>query len=214
MKSFLVIGLGRFGFNMVETLVELKNEVMAVDISEEKVENLLPLVTDGQIGDSTNENFIKSLGVSNFDVCIVAIGEDFQSSLITTALLKDHGAKFVLARASNDVQAKLLSRIGADKVVFSEKEMARRLAVKYSTKGLFEYFELSDNISMCEIITPKNWVGKTVIELDVRKKYNISVIATKEGGKIKALPGTEHVFNNNETLILLGNMADVRRITG
>lgn len=213
MKSVLVIGLGRFGSNMVKTLVDLKNEVMAVDISEERVENLLPILTDGQIGDSTNEHFIKSLGVGNFDLCVVAIGDDFQSSVITTSLLKDYGAKFVLARASDEVHAKFLKRNGADRVVFAEKEMAKRLAIKYSSNSIFEYFELSPEISMWEIQPPKTWVGKSVIDLDVRRKHNLSVIAIKQNGQIVAMPGAEHVFDKNETLILLGNINDIKKVT-
>ena len=213
MKSVLVIGLGRFGSNMVKTLVDLKNEVMAVDISEERVENLLPILTGGQIGDSTNEHFIKSLGVGNFDLCVVAIGDDFQSSVITTSLLKDYGAKFVLARASDEVHAKFLKRNGADRVVFAEKEMAKRLAIKYSSNSIFEYFELSPEISMWEIQPPKTWVGKSVIDLDVRRKHNLSVIAIKQNGQIVAMPGAEHVFDKNETLILLGNINDIKKVT-
>lgn len=213
MKSVLVIGLGRFGSNMVRTLVDLKNEVMAVDISEERVEDLLPILTDGQIGDSTNEHFIRSLGVSNFDLCVVAIGDDFQSSVITTSLLKDYGAKFVLARASDEVHAKFLKRNGADRVVFAEKEMAKRLAVKYSSNSIFEYFELSPEVSMWEIETPKSWIGKSVIDLDVRRKHNLSVIAIKQNGQIVSMPGADHVFDPSETLILLGNINDIKRIT-
>lgn len=213
MKSVLVIGLGRFGSNMVKTLVELKNEVMGVDESEEKVESLLPLLTDGQIGDSTKESFIKSLGVRNFDLCVVAIGDDFQSSLVTTALLKDYGAKFVLARASNEVHAKFLTRNGADKVVFAEKEMAKRLAIKFSSDSIFEYFELSSNFSICEIQTPKSWIGKSVIDLDVRRRHNVSVVAIKVDGKVSAMPGADHVFSSAETLLVIGDMQDIRKIT-
>ena len=171
MKSVLVVGLGRFGRHMAAKLIEEGNEVLAVDINEDRVNDALDLVTNAQIGDTTNEHFIASLGVGNFDLCVVAIGDNFQSSLETTALLKDYGAPFVLSRANRDVHAKFLLRNGADKVVYPEREMAERLAVKFGTDNIFDYIELTPDYSIYEIPVPAPWVGKSIVEKGVRNKY-------------------------------------------
>ena len=154
MKSILLIGLGRFGRHMAQTFHEMKNEVVAVDRDEERVNAVLQFVTSAQIGDSTNEAFIRSLGVRNFDLCVVAIAEDFQSSLETTSLLKECGATQVLSRASRDVHAKFLLRNGADQVVYAEKEMASRLAIRYSSDSIFDYIELTPEYAIFEIAVP------------------------------------------------------------
>ena len=150
MKSILLIGLGRFGRHVAAKLHELKHEVLAVDNNEERVNDVLPYVTNAQIGDSTNEQFIASLGIRNFDLCIIAIGDNFQSSLETTALIKDYGAKFVLARASRDVHAKFLLRNGADDVIYPERQMATWAAVRYSADHVFDYIELTKDYSIYE----------------------------------------------------------------
>ena len=148
MKSILVIGLGRFGRHMAKKFSEQNNDVMAIDINEERINNVLSVVTNALIGDATNERFMETIGVRDFDLCVVAIGDNFQSSLETTALLKDLGAKFVLARASRDVHAKFLLRNGADDVIYTEKETAERLAVKYGSDNIFNYIELNDEYSI------------------------------------------------------------------
>ncbi len=211
MKSVLLIGLGRFGRHMAEKLLELRHEVLAVDRNEERVNEILPLVTNAQIGDSTNEQFIESLGVRNFDLCVVAIGDDFQSSLETTALLKEHGAPFVLARASRDVHAKFLLRNGADDVVYPERQMASWAAVRYSADHIFDYIELTDDHSIFETAVPAAWVGKTIVELAVRQKYHINILATKHGGRLEPLPGPSHRFRADETIFILGSNRDVQR---
>ena len=175
MKSILLIGLGRFGRHIAEKLNELNHQVLAVDKQEDRVEAVLPFVTSGQIGDSTNIEFLQSLGIGNFDVCIVAIGGDFQSSLETTAYLKDLGAKLVVSRAARDVQARFLLRNGADEVVYPEKQLANWTAIRYSSEHIFDYIQLSDDHAIFEISIPENWVGKTVGNIDIRKKYNIAV---------------------------------------
>ena len=143
MKSVLIIGLGRFGMYMAKKFTELGNHVMALDTDEEKINEILPYVTSAQIGDGTKSAVLDSIGVDNFDICVVCVGENFQSSLETTSLLKEAGAKFVLSRASTEIQAKFLLRNGADEVVFAEKEMAERLAVKYSANNIFDYIQLT-----------------------------------------------------------------------
>lgn len=212
MKSVLVIGLGTFGTHMAMKLEALNNEVLAIDIDEDKVNKILPFVSNAQIGDATNEQFIHSLGVNNFDLCVVAIGENFQSSLETAALLKDHKAKFVLARATSEVQRKFLLRNGADKVVYIEKEFAERLGTKYGSSNIFDYIELNSDYSIYEIMVPPSWVGKTILEKDVRSNYRISILAIKEDDAINPLPSIDHVFTNCETLIIMGHNDDVKKL--
>ncbi len=211
MKSVLLIGLGRFGRHMAQKLRELHHEVLAVDRNEDRVNNALPYVTNAQIGDSTNEQFIASLGVRNFDLCVVTIGDDFQSSLETTALLKEQGAPFVVARANRDVHAKFLLHNGADDVIYPEKQMAAWAAVRYSSEHIFDYVELTEDHAIVETAVPANWVGKTVLEIDVRKKYRINILATRRGGKLEPLPGAAHCFQGDETMFILGDNRDVQK---
>lgn len=213
MKSILLIGLGRFGRHMAQTFHEMKNEVVAVDQDEERVNSVLPYVTSAQIGDSTNEAFVRSLGVRNFDLCVVAIAGDFQSSLETTSLLKECGAELVLSRASRDVHAKFLLRNGADQVVYAEKEMATRLAIRYSSDSIFDYIELTPEYAIFEISVPANWAGKTIVQTAVRTKYHISILATKRNEVIYPLPRPEYEFKGTERLIVMGRREDVLRLT-
>ena len=212
MKSVLIIGLGRFGKHMAQKFSEQGNDILAVDTDEDRVNAVLPFVTDAQIGDATNEMFVESLGVANFDLCVVAIGDNFQSSLETTSLLKDMGAKFVLSRASRDVHAKFLLRNGADEVVYTEKETAERLAVKYGNDSVFDYIEINEDYSIYEIGVPDSWVGKSILDKKVRTKYNISILATKRGKEIYPLPHPDHVFSETESLMILGRNEDVKRL--
>lgn len=211
MKSILVIGLGRFGRHMAKKFSEQNNDVMAIDINEERINNVLSVVTNALIGDATNERFMETIGVRDFDLCVVAIGDNFQSSLETTALLKDLGAKFVLARASRDVHAKFLLRNGADDVTYTEKETAERLAVKYGSDNIFNYIELNDEYSIYEIAVPSSWLNKSILKVNVRSKYGISILATKQGNNIYPLPKPEHVFTDSESLMILGKNEDVSR---
>lgn len=211
MKSILIIGLGRFGRHMAKKFSEQNNDVMAIDINEERINNVLSVVTNALIGDATNEQFMETIGVRDFDLCVVAIGNNFQSSLETTALLKDLGAKFVLARASRDVHAKFLLRNGADDVIYTEKETAERLAVKYGSDNIFNYIELNDEYSIYEIAVPSSWLNKSILKVNVRSKYGISILATKQGNNIYPLPKPEHVFTDSESLMILGKNEDVSR---
>ena len=211
MKSILIIGLGRFGRHMAKKFSEQNNDVMAIDINEERINNILSVVTNALIGDATNEQFMETIGVRDFDLCVVAIGDNFQSSLETTALLKDLGAKFILARASRDVHAKFLLRNGADDVIYTEKETAERLAVKYGSDNIFNYIELNDEYSIYEIAVPSSWLNKSILKVNVRSKYGISILATKQGNNIFPLPKPEHVFTDSESLMILGKNEDVSR---
>lgn len=211
MKSILIIGLGRFGRHMAKKFSEQNNDVMAIDINEERINNVLSVVTNALIGDATNERFMETIGVRDFDLCVVAIGDNFQSSLETTVLLKDLGAKFILARASRDVHAKFLLRNGADDVIYTEKETAERLAVKYGSDNIFNYIELNDEYSIYEIAVPSSWLNKSILKVNVRSKYGISILATKQGNNIFPLPKPEHVFTDSESLMILGKNEDVSR---
>jgi len=209
MKSILLIGIGRFGFHLAQKFRALHQEVLAIDRDEAKVNQVLPYVTNAQIADCTNEKFIKSLGVRNFDVCIVAIGSDFQSSLEITALLKDNGAPLVLSRASSDVHGKFLLRNGADEIVYPEKQIAKWAAVCYSSESIFDYVQLTPDYSIYEVSTPPSWVGKTLAALAVRQRYNINVLATKKGTALDPLTGPEHEFQADERLLIMGHNKDL-----
>ena len=211
MKTILLIGLGRFGRHVAIHLNSLGHQIMAVDTQEERIEAVLPYVTNAQIGDSTNEQFIASLGVRNFDLCVVAIGDNFQSSLETTALLKEHGAPFVLSRAAREVHAKFLLRNGADEVIYPEKQMANWAAVRYSGDHIFDYVQLTPDHSIYETAVPESFVGKTVVELAVRQKYRVNILATKRDGVLEPLPGPNHCFTADETIFILGGNKDLQK---
>ena len=203
MKSILLIGLGRFGRHVAEKLYELDHQVMAVDKQEDRVEAVMSYVTNAQIGDSTNMEFLETLGVSNFDVCIVAIASDFQSSLETTAYLKDLGAKMVVSRASRDVHARFLLRNGADEIVYPEKQVANWTAIRYSSEHIFDYVQLSDTHAIFEIEMPQNWVGKTIGQVDIRKKFNINIMALKRDGKLDMAIRPDTMLTDDATMLVL-----------
>lgn len=211
MKNILLIGLGRFGKNIALQLNKLGHEVMAVDNNEERVNEILPIVTNAQIGDSTNTEFLKSLGIRNFDVCIVTIGGDFQNSLETTSLLKELGAKLVVSRAERDVQAKFLLRNGADEVVSPEKQVANWAAIRYTADHIRDYIEVDEAHAIFEVEVPKGWIGKTVGELDIRRKYSINIMATKENGKINMAVTPETVLTDKITLLVLGSYKKLQK---
>ena len=212
MKSILLVGLGRFGRHIAEKLYELDHQVMAIDRKEERVDAVMPFVTNGQIGDSTNEDFLMSLGIGNFDVCIVAIGDDFQSSLETTSLLKEMGAKLVVSRAAGDVQAKFLLRNGADEIVYPERQLANWTAIRYSSDHIFDYIELDEEHAIFEIQVPEGWIGKTVGELDIRKKYSINIMALKQEGKLDLSITPDTCIVQGQTMLVLGRNKEVQKV--
>lgn len=212
MKSVLLIGIGRFGRHAAMQLYELGHEVMAVDIREDRINKCLDYVTNAQIGNSTNAEFLHSLGPSNFDLCIVTISNNFQSSLETTSLLKELGAKRVVSRAERDVQAKFLLRNGADYVVYPEKQMAKWTAIRYIADNVLDFIELDDANGIYEVEVPTAWIGKTVGNIDIRKKYQVSIIATKQGGKLNAVVNPNTVLSPNLTLLVIGSKKDLHKI--
>lgn len=210
MKNILLIGLGRFGRHIAMKLDELGHQVMAVDNDEHRVDAVLPFVTNAQIGDSTNEDFLQSLGVGNFDVCIVAIGDNFQNSLETTSLLKELGAKMVVSRAARDVQAKFLLRNGADEVVYPERQLADWTAIRYSSDHILDYIELDQEHAIFELSVPEDWVGKTIGQLDIRKKYNINIMALKSNNTMNLRITPDTLLTADSTMLVLGEMAHIQ----
>jgi len=204
MKSILLIGIGRFGKHIAMDLHRLNHQVMVVDDNEERINELLPYVTNAQIGDSTNRDFLESLGVNNFDVCFVAIGKDFQSSLETTCTLKELGAKLVVSRAASDVHAKFLLRNGADEVIYPEKQIAKWASIRYSADHILDYIELDESHAIFEVSVPKAWVGKSILQLDVRRKYDINIMGVKRGGRMNVSVSPDTVLTEDVTLLVLG----------
>ncbi|MCJ7691086.1 MAG: TrkA family potassium uptake protein, partial [Clostridiaceae bacterium] len=212
MKSILVIGIGRFGRHLSQKLVELGNEVMIVDKDEEKLIELLPFATNAQIGDCTNETVLRSLGIKNFDLCFVCIGNNFQSSLEITSLLKDLGAKYVISKASRDIHVKFLMRNGADEVVDPERDIAKKLAVRYSANNLFDYIGITKDVAIYEIPPLVSWIGKSIKETNLRARYHVSILATKVGDKVSPLTSAEHIFTAEEHLMVMGDHKNVEKI--
>ncbi|MDF2677232.1 MAG: TrkA-N domain protein [Bacillota bacterium] len=213
MKSVLIIGMGAFGQHLALKLIDLKNEVMIVDKDEEVITEMSPLVTDAEIGDCTKEEVLKSIGVSNFDICFVTIGDNFQSSLEITSLLKDLGAKYVISKASRDIQAKFLLKNGADEIVYPDKDMAEKLAIRCSVKNVLDYFEISDDYSIYELPIMQSWVGKTIGEINVRKKYNINILIIKNDNDIITLPSIDYYFKTNDIIIVLGTSNNIMKFS-
>lgn len=211
MKSILLIGLGRFGMHMVSELAALGHHIMAVDRNEDKVNEALPYVTNAIIGDSTNPDFLNTLGVDNYDLCIVAIAEDFQSSLETTSQLKEMGARYVVSRAEYPTQEKFLLRNGADEVVFPEKQVSKWAAIRYTADHILDYVELDDDYSIFEVTIPKEWIGLTIKDLDIRPKHGINVIALKENGKTDVRITPDSVLSVGKTMLVLGEYKEIQK---
>ena len=211
MKSILLIGLGRFGRHIAMKLDELHHQVMAIDKEDSRVEAILPYVTNAQIGDATNEDFLSSLGVRNFDVCIVAIGDNFQNSLETTALLKELGAKLVVSRAARDVHAKFLLRNGADEIVYPEKQLANWTAIRYSADHILDYIELDEEHAIFELSVPHDWIEKTVGQLDIRKKYNINIMAIKTNGILDLRINSDTYLPSDSSMLVLGEIKYIQK---
>jgi len=210
MDSALIIGLGQFGSHIAKRMSDLRCEVMAIDVNEERINEILPYVTNAQIGDSTNEEFMRSLGVRNYDVCIVTIGSSFQTSLETTALVKELGAPVVVSRASNDVQMKFLLRNGADDVVYPEKQMALRVATKYASKSILDFIQLDSSISIFEMKIPKEWYGKTLAQLDLRKKFNVNIIAIKRDDHVN-IPYPDSKMTSEDVALVIGEPKNIQK---
>lgn len=213
MKSILIIGLGRFGRHMAQKFMENGHEVMAIDSNEDRADDAVGDIQQILIGDATEERFMAGIGVDNFDLAVIAIGEHFQTVLEITVLLKDLGCKYIVARAARNVHKKLLLRNGADYVVYAEREVAERLAIKFGADNIFDYVELTPEIGIYEIAVPQKWKGKSIVELSIRNKYHVSVMATKKNDKIFPLPDPRHVFAENESIMVMGTAEDIRNLS-
>ena len=211
MKSVLLIGLGNFGSQLAKQLNERGHEVMAIDKNEARVNDILPYVTEALIGDSTNREFLRTLGVGNYDVCIVTISVDFQSSLETASLLKELGAALVVSRADRDVQEKFLLRNGADEVINPEKQIAGWAAIRYTANNIADYIRLDDEHAIFEVRVPAPWIGRTVGAIDIRKKYGINILAVREDGKMDLSVTPETVLTANKTLLILGEQRSIEK---
>lgn len=213
MKSVLVIGAGQFGTHIAQRMEELHCEVMAIDIDEDSINDILPYVTDAKIGDGTNEDFLRTLGIDNFDVCFVTLGSHFQTSLETTSLLSELGAKKVISRATNDVQMKFLLRNGADEVVYPEKQTALRLATKYASDNILDFFHLEKEYYIYELKVPKAWYGKTLMQIDVRKRHNINILTIKRGNDV-LIPAADTMIKPDDIAFVLGEAGAIQKALG
>ncbi len=212
MKSVLIIGMGAFGRHLAVKMTELKNDVMIVDKDAAIIDEMSSMVADAQIGDCTKEDVLRALGVGNFDVCFVTIGDTFQSSLEITSLLKDLGAKYVISKASRDIQAKFLLRNGADEVVYPDRDMADKLAVRCSANNVLDYFSLTDEFSIFEIPTMQSWIGRSIVEVNIRKKYHINILLVKNGSSIMTMPRADYVFKEDDKIIVIGKADEILRL--
>lgn len=212
MKSILIIGIGRFGQHLCENLCDIGNDVMVVDQDESRLEAVSSKVVDAKIGDCTNKDVLKSLGVSNFDVVFVCIGTNFQSSLECTSLVKEMGAKKVVSKANRDIHAKFLLRNGADEVIYPDRDIAIRTAVRFSSDNVFDYMELNDEFTVCEIAPMKEWVGKSLMELGLPKKYGISVLGTKLNNKARVALSGSYQIKSDEHLLIAGSWESISKV--
>lgn len=213
MKSILVIGMGTLGFCLAQKMQELGNDVMVIDKNEERIQELSTIFNDAIAGDCTNPALLKSIGVNNFDYCFVAIGEDFYASLEITSLLKEQGANCVVSKAKRFRQAEFLKKIGADEVFFPEREIAEKLAVRYNATNIFDYIELTSDCSIFEIPIISEWVGKTIVEINVRRNYNVNIIAIKKEMHIDPMPQGSYRFEEGDLIIVIGKSSDVFRLS-
>ena len=204
-KQYLVIGCGRFGSSVAKKMCQLGNEVRVIDKDEDSINNIAELVTHTAIVDVTEERDLKSIGLGNFDVVIVAISSDIRASIMATVMAKEMGVPKVVCKAKDELQAKVLYKIGADKVVFPERDMGIRLAYNLASENILDQINLDPEYSIMEIVTPQNWVGKTIIELNLRAKYDITVLAVKTQSGLKVMPSPNYKMQEKNILIIIGN---------
>ncbi len=210
-KSVLLIGLGEFGLHMARKLNEMNIEVMGVDFNEEKVNEALPFVTEAQIGDSTNPEFLETLGVRNYDCCVVTIGANFQNSLETTSLLSEMGAKRVISRANTEIHEKFLKRNGADMVVYPERQMANWTAIRCSFENIIDYITVDEDYSIVEVNIPDDWHGKTLSQLNIRNKHGINVLGIRNNGRLDMDIGFDTLLTKEKTIMVLGSRKNIAK---
>ena len=213
MKTYLIVGLGRFGTAVALKLQELGNEVMVIDENEEQVQKLSDKVTYAVVGDARDEGVLESLGVRNLDCAIVAIGQDLAASVVITLNLKSLGVPQVICKAQDDLQKRAMEKLGADRVVIPEREMGLKLAQNLTSSSVLDYVELSKDCGLAEIITPKPWAGKTLLEIDVRKKFGVTVAGLRKAdGDLTVFVDANYKLNSDDELLLVGNNEDLARV--
>ena len=212
MKSVLIIGMGRLGHHLCKNLAEMGNEVMIVDRDEESMQDILSVAMMAKVGDCTKEDVLRSLGVGNFDICFVCISSDFQSSLEITSLLKELGAAYVVSKANRDIQAQFLLRNGADEVIYPERDVAERAAIKYGSNKVFDYIEMAEGYSILEIPPMHGWIGKSIVQLAIRSRYHVSILGIKVNGHLQFLPHPDRVLAAEDHLMIVGMKKDIERI--
>ena len=210
MKSVLILGAGNFGSMLARQMNAQGFEIMIVDARESLINAVMPYVTDAQIGDCTNPTFLRSLGVDNYDLCVVSMSENFQTSLEATSLLKELGAKQVIARAKNEIQEKFLLRNGADAVVFPERQMANWTAIRYSSDHIENYIDVSDGYSIYEVRVPEEWDGKRIDEIDVRRKFGFSILGIRNI-KMNMNPPHDTILRKEESMLVLGKDKELQQ---
>ncbi|MTI79706.1 MAG: TrkA family potassium uptake protein [Firmicutes bacterium] len=203
-KTFAVLGLGRFGHSLATTLYRNGHEVLAVDRNEKKVEDIVEYVTHAVTADVADEQALKELGMRNFDVVVVSIGQDMQTNILVTVMLKDMEVKRVVSKARTELHGKVLERVGADEVVFPERDMGERVARALVSKNIMEQITLSTDYSIAEVIAPKNYIGKTLLDLDFRKELGVNILAIRRDNDIVISPGAKTIIRENDILVAIG----------
>ena len=211
MRSVLIIGLGRFGNHLAAKFAELGNDVMVVDNNEDNIRAVMHSTCSAKIADCTKEEALRSLGVGNFDICFVTIGGSFQNSLETTSLLKELGANLVISRAERDVQEKFLLRNGADRVVYPEKQVAKWASIRYADDHILDYMEVDASHAIFEVAIPDEWIGRSVGELDIRRRYNINILAVKKEREVSVTISVDTVLEADSTLLVLGDYKAIQK---
>ncbi|MGG7143717.1 potassium channel family protein [Clostridium nigeriense] len=213
-KQFVIIGLGRFGSSIAKTLYSLGNDVLAIDKDEDVVQEIADSVTHAVQLDATDESALRSLGIRNFDVAVVTIGDNIQSSIMATLLVKELGVKYIIAKGHNDLHEKVLYKIGADRVVLPEKDMGIRVAHNLVSASILDYIELSKDYSIMEIQALREWSGSTLNKLKLRSKYGINVMAIKRDDKVNLSPSADDIIEENDIIVAIGSAEDLSRLEG
>ena len=213
MKSFLIVGTGTFGHHLCHELSKTKCDIMIADQSSDAMDDLLPLVVSAKVGDCTNIDVLRSFGIPSFDACFVCVKSDFQACLEITDQLKELGAKKIYSKADRELEAKFLTRAGADRIIFPEREAAARIADSESSDRIFDFIQLAENYAICEISPRAEWVGHTVAELGFRAKYGLNLVAAKKGTQVRPVLDPGYTFSADEHVLVLGSITDVRKAT-
>ena len=213
-KQVVVVGLGRFGESLAKTVYDLGHDVLVIDMDEEKIADIADYVTHAVQMDATDENALRKLGLSNFDVAVVTIGSDIQASVMSALLMREMGVKYVIAKGHSDLHAKVLYKIGANKVILPEKDMGKRVAHNLVSSNILDYIELSSEYSIMEIEALDSWVEKSLIDLELRRKYGINVVAIKDGSKVNVSPGADEIIKKNDIIVALGSTKDLGKLEG